>query len=136
MMILSIKLKIDKKLLKNFSICYIINSRIKRPFLQKTFLRYVGYFYKPERLLFESLFIVLFFTFIFYCIISQSKDYILVNNWLKILTSLETSFLFFIGNFDSTSLRLCVRITGYIETILGYITLNSFLISFGRKYLK
>ena len=115
---------------------YIINSKIKRSWPKKLFLELVGYFYKPERLFVEAFSIIFIFAFIFYYVISLNKNFELVSKWQKIITSLETSFLLFIGNFDTRDFIRPVRIIGYIETFLGYLTLNSFLISFGRKYLK
>lgn len=115
---------------------YIISSKIKRSWPKKLFLELVGYFYKPERLFVEAFSIIFIFAFIFYYVISLNKNFELVSKWQKIITSLETSFLLFIGNFDTRDFIRPVRIIGYIETFLGYLTLNSFLISFGRKYLK
>ena len=102
------------------------NKILPRNLFLRILLSFCGYFMCPERIIIE-MFLTIFIGSILLFFINEREN--------NLLFYLEQSFNSFLCSNDK-DISFCEKIVCYLETILGFLEMNTFTIALAKKYLK
>ncbi len=106
----------------------LINKTIKRKLYHKLILSFFGYFMQPEKIIIESIITVFAFAFLF--VLNKQN-----LNATSIKESLVESVGYFLGNLY-LDISMPEKVLSIIERFFGFLLINAFTISLGRKFIK
>lgn len=108
---------------------YLKNKLLPVSWYQRIILEFFGYFMMPNRVIFVSLCLFLFYATL-YCVINGD-----ISKPAIYLHYLEYSFNAFFSNNGENLCRI-ERLFSYSENLIGFLQLNAFTVSLAKKYLK